>query len=94
MIVKCESMVCSLHCKHNDKQCFSSLGKNLRDRRCWGTSNVEELEWLLGYAWFLGEAIRDQAAILIFKPGLIFKPCLSFLNIPIKFLVQISGSVL
>jgi hypothetical protein len=25
-----------------------------------------KLEWLLGYAWFLGEAIRDQVAILTF----------------------------
>ena len=60
-------MVWSLHYDYTDKQCFSSLGKNLRDGRCWGTSNVEELGWLLGYAWFLGEAIRDQAAILIFS---------------------------
>jgi hypothetical protein len=27
-----------------------------------------KLEWLLGYAWFLGEAIRDQVAILTFLP--------------------------
>ena len=81
-------MVWSLHYEQNDKQCFSSLGKNLRDGRCWGTSNVEELGWLLGYAWFLGEAIRDQAAILISKPRLYRQ------NIPIKFLVQISGSLL
>jgi len=43
-----------------------------------------KLEWLLGYAWFLGEAIRDQVAILPFYPP----------NIPAKILVQIRGSAL
>jgi hypothetical protein len=47
-----------------------------------------ELGWLLGYAWFLGEAIRDQAAILTFQPRL------SRQNIPIKFLVQSLGATL
>ena len=43
-----------------------------------------KLEWLLGYAWFLGEAIRDQVAILPYNP-------ISSLptNIPTKILVQI-----
>jgi hypothetical protein len=44
-----------------------------------------KLGWLLGYAWFLGEAIRDQVAILLFQTH-------SFrLNIPAKFLVQCRG---
>jgi len=47
-----------------------------------------KLEWLLGYAWFLGEAIRDQVAILTFQPHL------SCPNIPIKFLVQSWGLTL
>ena len=37
-----------------------------------------KLEWLLGYAWFLGEAIRDQAAILIFS--LVFTAKIFLLN--------------
>jgi len=41
-----------------------------------------KLGWLLGYAWFLGEAIRDQVAILPFYT------LFSRLNIPTKFLVQ------
>jgi hypothetical protein len=36
-----------------------------------------KLEWLLGYAWFLGEAIRDQVAILPFTA--ILFPCQIFL---------------
>ena len=51
-------------------------------------SQRAELEWLLGYAWFLGEAIRDQAAILIFQPRF-HRP-----NISIKFLVQSRGLAL
>jgi hypothetical protein len=47
-----------------------------------------KLEWLLGYAWFLGEAIRDQVAILTFQPHF------SRPNIPTKFLVQSWGFTL
>jgi hypothetical protein len=47
-----------------------------------------KLEWLLGYAWFLGEAIRDQVAILPFQPHF------SCSNIPTKFLVQSRGLAL
>lgn len=36
-----------------------------------------KLGWLLGYAWFLGEAIRDQVAILPFTAFLF--PCQIFL---------------
>jgi hypothetical protein len=48
-----------------------------------------KLEWLLGYAWFLGEAIRDQVAILTFNPIFSLPP-----NIPAKILVQIRGLAL
>jgi len=47
-------------------------------------SQRAKLEWLLGYAWFLGEAIRDQVAILPFNPIYSIQP-----NIPTKILVQI-----
>jgi hypothetical protein len=47
-----------------------------------------KLEWLLGYAWFLGEAIRDQVAILSYLATSL-PP-----NIPAKFLVQIRGLAL
>jgi hypothetical protein len=48
-----------------------------------------KLEWLLGYAWFLGEAIRDQVAILTFNLISSLPP-----NIPTKILVQIRGLAL
>ena len=48
-----------------------------------------KLEWLLGYAWFLGEAIRDQVAILPFNIISSRQP-----NIPAKILVQIRGLAL
>jgi len=47
-------------------------------------SQRAKLEWLLGYAWFLGEAIRDQVAILPFNLIFSLPP-----NIPTKILVQI-----
>jgi hypothetical protein len=48
-----------------------------------------KLGWLLGYAWFLGEAIRNQVAILPFNPIFSLPP-----NIPTKILVQIRGLAL